>query len=102
MTRMKEYRNSAGLFTALVLPCHSLLDYIITLNLNAHLKPWAKNSFSFYVLHDFFSLFCGNLNVSSALICGCKSSTPGAICSNLDFICHGSIFKLLPYQDSAL
>lgn len=54
---MKEYRNSAGLFTALVLPCHSLLGYIITPNLNAYLKPWAKNSFSFYVLHDFFFSF---------------------------------------------
>lgn len=61
MTRMKEYRNSAGLFTALVLPCHSLLGYIITLNLNAYLKPWAKNSFSFYVLHDFFLFSVGIL-----------------------------------------
>lgn len=61
MTRIKEYRNSAGLFTALVLPCHSLLGYIITLNLNAYLKPWAKNSFSFYVLHDFFLFSVGIL-----------------------------------------
>lgn len=58
---MKEYRNSAGLFTALVLPCHSLLGYIITLNLNAYLMPWAKNSFSFYVLHDFFLFSVGIL-----------------------------------------
>lgn len=61
MTRRKEYRNSAGLFTVLVLPCHSLLGYIITLNLNAYLKPWAKNSFSFYVLHDFFLFSVGIL-----------------------------------------